>query len=153
MELIDVLQKICQTNYKAMAPTELVIGTVVSAAPLQITINTAMAPLEASVLYLTSAVMPKTLSSLKHTHEVEGLEHLHTINNEETDKALGETYETTEALPNEEVIWTEHGVPLENTEAGITLNRGLIAGDKVLLLRVQQGQKFVVLSRVYEGGA
>ena len=28
----------------------------------------------------------------------------------------------------------------------------LKAGDKVLLLRVQRGQKFVVLSRVYEGG-
>lgn len=34
----------------------------------------------------------------------------------------------------------------------IILNPALKAGDKVLLLRVQRGQKFVVLSRVYEGG-
>ena len=32
----------------------------------------------------------------------------------------------------------------------IILNRGLEAGDKVLMLRVQNGQKFLVLSRVFE---
>ena len=152
MELLDVIQKICQTNYKAMSPTELVIGTVVSASPLQISINTGMAPLNESVLYLTAAVIPKTLSSLTHTHTAQGLEHSHTIKNSatETEPALDGEYESGEALQT--VVCTENGVALENGDA-ITLNRGLEAGDKVLLLRVRQGQKFVVLSRVYEGGS
>ena len=33
----------------------------------------------------------------------------------------------------------------------IILNPALKVGDKVLLLRVQSGQKFIVLSRVYGG--
>ena len=148
MELLDVIQKICQTNYKAMSPTDLVIGTVVSASPLQISINTAMAPLEKSVLYLTSAVIPKTLSLLTHTHVTQGLEHSHAIENSttETEPALDGEHESGEALGT--VVCTENGVALANGDA-ITLNRGLAVGDKVLLLRVQQGQKFVVLSRVY----
>ena len=34
----------------------------------------------------------------------------------------------------------------------IVLNRGLAAGDKVLLLRVMRGQQFVILSRIFERG-
>ncbi len=32
----------------------------------------------------------------------------------------------------------------------IVINRALAAGDKVLLLRVQHGQKYIVLSRIFE---
>ena len=42
-------------------------------------------------------------------------------------------------------------LPVEN--GFIILNRGLAVGDKVLLLRVQSGQKFIILSRVMKGGA
>lgn len=34
----------------------------------------------------------------------------------------------------------------------VTLNRSLSVGDKVILLRVLHGQKFLVLSRIYETG-
>ena len=146
MELLDVIQKICQKNYAAMAPTDLVIGTVVSASPLQISLSAAMAPLNESVLYLTSAVVPKTLSSLSHSHGMENLEHRHTLGDSDTDSALEGEHQTAAAL--EQVVCTENGVPLP-ADGSITLNRGLGVGDNVLLLRVQRGQKFVVLSRVY----
>ena len=35
----------------------------------------------------------------------------------------------------------------------VTLNRSLAVDDKVILLRVLHGQKFIVLSRIYETGA
>lgn len=44
----------------------------------------------------------------------------------------------------------EHGVPVPPSEGYTILNRGLAVGDKVLLLRVMHGQRFVVLSRVFE---
>ena len=38
---------------------------------------------------------------------------------------------------------------LENEMGYLLLNRSLAVGDKVLLLRVQSGQKYIVLSRLF----
>lgn len=42
-------------------------------------------------------------------------------------------------------------LPLSKDKKYIILNRALEKGDKVLLLRVQNGQKFIVLSRIFGG--
>ena len=57
MELRDVLQQMIQENTRAGQPTDLRIGTVTKADPLEITINTQMAPLRAGVLLLTECVV------------------------------------------------------------------------------------------------
>lgn len=132
MALLDTLQQIAQKSYAAQQPTELRTGTVVSTSPLEITIDTAMAPLRAPVLYLTSSVVEKKITVLKHTHTVDGTE---------TDEAL------------EDIVCTENGTELPTDAQSITLNRALQTGDRVLLLRVQHGQKFIALSRIFEGGA
>ena len=111
MELINYLQEISQKTYTAMQPTDLLIGTVVSASPLEISINTAMANLKSQVLYLTSAVIPKTLTSLAHTHTTSGLAHTHTVPGDETSgEALTGEYPGSEELSG--VVCTENGVPL-----------------------------------------
>ena len=58
------------------------------------------------------------------------------------------------SVQSEDIKGWENGkvLPLSKDKKYIILNPALKAGDKVLLLRVQRGQKFVVLSRVYEGG-
>ncbi len=43
----------------------------------------------------------------------------------------------------------ENGKDLPVTENEVILNRGLQVGDKVLLLEVQHGQQFIVLSRIF----
>lgn len=128
MELIDIMHQINQQSQKAMQPTELVIGTVTSASPLEVTSNTSMAPLKASVLYLTANVVEKKIPVLQHTH---------TTPDGATSSAL------------DSVVCLENGVPLPVENGYIILNRALQAGDKVLMMRVQHGQKFVVLSRVF----
>ena len=47
----------------------------------------------------------------------------------------------------------EDGKKLPVKDGFIILNRRLEEGDRVLLLRVQHGQKFIVLSRIFEGGS
>ena len=49
----------------------------------------------------------------------------------------------------------EHGKELPIEDGFIILNRKLEVGDKVLLLRVEAGKRFIVLSRVFdiEGGS
>lgn len=131
MELKDALYQMMQQSQQASQPAELCTGTVTSASPLEITVDTAMQVLLQPVLYLTANVIEKKLPLLRHTHELSG-------------------QETGEAL--EDIAVLENGTALPVEGGYILLNRALQAGDRVLLLRVQHGQKFIVLSRIYEGG-
>jgi hypothetical protein len=42
---------------------------------------------------------------------------------------------------------TENGQPLPSGDGWATINRGLAEGDKVIMLRVSRGQRYIVLSR------
>lgn len=137
MELKDVLQQMIQTNVQSGQPTDLCIGTVVNTSPLQITINTGMAPLEAAVLYLTAAVVEKKIPILQHSHTV-------TVTQGSATCATALPPGSTTVLENGEALPVENGY--------IILNRALETGDIVLLLKVQKGQKFIVLSRVFAAG-
>ena len=70
MELKDVLQQMMQQSQAAMQPTDLCVGTVDAVNPLEITINTAMAPLRQEVLYLTESVVEKKIPVLTHSHTI-----------------------------------------------------------------------------------
>ena len=146
MELIDALHKICQQSQQASAPTDLVTGTVVKTSPLEISINPQMRPIKRQLLYLTSAVIEKKLPILEHTHVLPAGEtvaasgHLHALTEGETDPALKES----------EIACLENGEELPVEDGYLILNRGLREKDRVLMLRVQHGQRFIVLSRIFE---
>ena len=137
MELRDVLQQMIQENTRAGQPTDLRIGTVTKADPLEITINTQMAPLRAGVLLLTECVVEKKIPILQHTHEI----HATATGGGSCDPALLES----------QIICQEFGQALPVENGYIILNRALAVGDEVILLRVQNGQRFIVLSRVFKG--
>ena len=147
MQLKDVLQHMVQESLRAGQLTDICIGTVTSVMPLEITINTQMAPLRRSVLYLTESVIEKKLPVLEHFHEISSLSHSHSTEGGTTGEGLTGTYQTQNAL--EGIACVENGVQLPIENGFIILNRALQMGDKVMLLRVQNGQKFIVLSRVF----
>lgn len=128
MELKDVINQMIGDGMQAAQLTDLAMGTVVGVSPLEISINPSMAPIRAPALLLTSAVVDKSLTGLAHTH---------TVSEGSCGPAL------------EQVVCYENGTPLSAGGGYITLNRGLAVGDKVLMLRAQRGQKYVVLSRLY----
>lgn len=130
MELKDILNQMIAENQRSSQPTELRVGTVTSVSPLEITINSAMVPLRSNILSLTSAVIERKIPILQHGH---------TVGSGTTGAAL------------QSIQCLENGQPLPVSNGYIILNRALEVGDKVLLLRVQNGQKFIVLSRVFEG--
>lgn len=204
MTLKDVLNQMIQENQAAGQPTDLRIGTVTSAAPLEITVNVAAAPLQAGQLYLTEAVVEKKLPVLTHAHAVEGLGHAHAVSglghghttsglghshpvsglshthatadgdtgaglsggyqsggglegSYPSDQQLTGSYSTSSALGSvtsggalSGVACVEHGKTLPVENGYIILNRALEVGDRVLLLRVLSGQRFLVLSRIFE---
>ena len=95
-----------------------------------------MAPLQAPVLYLTVNVVEKKIPVLQHNH---------VIHDTYTGGGTSE-----DNLMQSDIICYENGTALPVQNGYIILNRALEVGDIVLLLRVQNGQKFVVLSRVME---
>jgi hypothetical protein len=131
MELKDVLYQMMNDHQNATQPADLRVGTVTAVNPLEITINTAMAPLKAGILLLTEPVVEKKIPILQHLHN--------------TPAGLSD-----ERLLESQIICYEHGKPLPVENGYIILNRALEVGDKVLLMRVQNGQKFIILSRVFE---
>ena len=133
MELLDVLQQITQENNRAMQPTDLVVGTVTSVKPLEITTDNQAAPLRA-------AVVEKKVTTFAHSHNTT---HNHIV----TDATIQPDGECSTELAG--ITCYENGKALPN-DGFITLNRGLAVGDTVLMLRVQHGQKYVVLSRVFQ---
>lgn len=138
MELKDILQQMTQESMKSAQLTDLQIGTVTAVDPLEITISASMAPLRAGVLYLTVDVVEKKIPVVQHSH---------TIKVTDTFTGGGSATCSTE-LTN--IVCYENGTALPVENGYIIFNRALAVGDKVLLLRVQNGQKFVVLSRVME---
>lgn len=159
MELKDVLYQMMQENMAAGQPTDLRVGTVTSEEPLEITINPAMAPLRRRQLYLTEPVVEKKIPVLTHKHYISTLSHTHTAPGGATGPALEGSYLGEDSLVSEgfnailqdqDIVCWENGKELPIEDGFIILNRKLETGDKVLLLRVQSGQKFIVLSRIFE---
>ena len=136
MDLKDVLYQMMEKNRQASQPSDLRVGTVTAINPLEITINTSMAPLRAGILLLTASVVEKKIPILQHNH---------VIHDTYTGGGTSE-----DNLLQSSIVCYEHGKPLPIENGYIILNRALEVGDQVLLLRVQNGQKFIVLSRIFE---
>lgn len=162
MDIVDAILQLNLVAGDAAQPTDLQIGTVVKAPPddpLEITVSTAMAPLRQEVLYLAEPVIEKKIPLLRHRHK---FQHTHMGIHGPTESPLPEPYTEYSllsdgydgAVQGADIRGWENGKVLELSKDGkyIILNPALKTGDKVLLLRVQSGQKFIVLSRVYEGG-
>lgn len=131
MNLTQVIQGIVRETMKAYQPAEMQIGTVTAVNPLEITLDTTMQVLKQQVLYLSETVVEKKIPVLEHTHQTpEGT--------------------TQPALLQNEIICDEHGTGLGVKDNSIIFNNALSVGDKVILMRVQNGQKFVIVSRTFD---
>lgn len=164
MDLPDTIFQMIARQLKNAQLTDLQIGTVVKDPPnLEIELKPEMAPLKKEVLYLTEAVIEKKIPLLKHRHEITILQHSHVGVHGPTQSAFVTPPYYTEysllsaganaSVQSEEILcWeNEKNLPLSKDKKYIILNRALEKGDKVLLLRVQNGQKFIVLSRIFGG--
>jgi hypothetical protein len=103
MDLIEVIQQIIQNGIAELKLTDLVIGTVITNAPLTIQIDALMQPLPEEALIKTENIMPKSYT----------------------------------------------GTTSDGASFTVVINQGVQPGDKVVMLRCQHGQRFIVLSKVY----
>lgn len=158
MELYEMLLVIAQEAMKGASLTDYATGTVTSASPLEITTDATMQVLKSPVLILTAAVVEKKIPVLAHKHYIKTLSHTHVIPTGTSGPALVGEYLSEDSLTsqggspplqNESIICYENGEALPVENGYIILNRALEEGDKVIMLRVNGGQRFIVLSRVF----
>ena len=148
--MIEVIRNIIDEQMISFGLTDLAIGTVVSISPLKIK-HTDRITINENQILLTEFVLEKSLklihkhgvkgvkiSKYTHTHKVEGAtkkeqEHLHGID--------------LKTKPDEHSHDAEITIK-DNLGAKIIIQEGLKNGDKVIMLKTEQGQKYVVLSKV-----
>lgn len=130
--LRETIKTIAERYFESKKPTELVYGEVTSAAPLKIKVDNRF-EIDETFLILGQNVRETWIKipengNFKHLHVIPAWQtdpggsgpHTHTIS----------TWKTEEALPE------------------IKLWRGLKTGDKVLMMRVKQGQQYFVMERM-----
>ncbi len=151
MDFIDIMKEAALGAVGAAKPTQICFGTVTGVSPLEITVDNALT-LPADCLILTRMVTEHTIDmTVDHMTENSldmDMTHRHSYSGE-TDTG-GEPPHTHSYLGETD---NALGVNLNHTHAykgrkTFLVHAGLVMGEKVLLLRVQGGQKYVVWDRI-----
>lgn len=166
MSLLQTIQQIAVQAVRASQPTEFCSGTVTSADPLKVRLlDDTNLELTSDYLVLTESVIEKKITIDKHTHSigstVAGHTHLVTGTCATGGAVEGTAAKSTSLTSMTEIDdtvlsgkCTEHGndltVESDSDKLVITINEPLKENDKVLMLEVNQGQTYVILSRVFE---
>lgn len=160
MNLLQTVQMIAAQQGNASQPSDWSTGTVTQESPLEIQQDVHQQTLREAVLILTEPVVEKKIPILDHNHYAINLGHTHTCPDGTTSAALtgrylteayslvSEGYDATEQT--QDIVCWEHGEKLPIENGFIILNRKLEVGDRVLLLSVAHGQKFIIMSRIFE---
>lgn len=174
MNFVQQIQQIAIQAVRATQPMSFVVGTVVGVEPLQIKLddNDAIV-IEGEAIVLTSAVVERKVTVQKHTHDIgkdvathtHGASGLTTQDTPPTGPPVtvpvnGDTSTPNELKTNTKVVDTvisavcnEHGddldVESDDEKIVFTINRALRKDDKVVMLSVDCGQTYIVLSRAF----
>lgn len=130
-ELLRLIKRASTEAVETSKPMNIVFGTVTSISPLNINIEQKL-NLSEKFLILTQNVTDFEVS-LTMDHTTENHTHTHTIT---------DTY-TNGGSASEET----HNHSYKGTKTFL-IHNGLKVGDKVMLLRMQGGQKYIVLDKV-----
>lgn len=163
--LLTTIQRIAVKAVEATNPVTFYIGTVTSVDPLKVRIHNTTIEVDQDCLVLSSAVVEKKITINSHDHPIGDALTNHThqyIDTTPTASVSSVTQASTDLAGAKvapitlEGSCVEHGedLPVEQKDNNlvITYNRGLKKDDKVLMLKVSNGQQFVILSRVFEFG-
>lgn len=134
MALIDTMKKVAEQSQSVNVPVAFMFGSVTATAPLTIRVDNRF-DISGDAIVLTKEFKAGPYAT--HTHTINP--HSHTVPQHSTEPA-GEG-------PHSHSV-----APVTTQATGLTTNPetyfGLAVGDKVVLLRNQGGQAFLVLGRV-----
>lgn len=129
--MIEIIKQSALEAVKAEKPCQVMFGTVTSTSPLEIQIDQKLT-LTQDYLILTKAVLD---------HEVDIEVNHYTVN----DDFLNTTHSHPDAGVNS---FDSHHKHQYQGRKKIMIYNGLLPGEKVILIRLQGGQKYIVLDRI-----
>lgn len=158
--LLTTIQKIAVNAVNATNPVSFYIGTVTSVSPLKVRIHNTTLEVDQDCLLLSSSVVEKKITINSHDHPIGSAlaNHIHPYT--DTPAGPSTTSPSTDLAGAKVDAITLEGSCIEHGEAlnveqkdgnlVITYNRALQKDDKLLMMKVSNGQQFVILSRVFE---
>lgn len=160
--LLQVIQNIAVNAVDASNPASLCYGIVTSAKPLKIRLDESSLEISDSAVMLTESVVERKITIDKHNHTIgDGLlMHGHVVTVTQGSGTAANSADITASTAVDDTVLTVHysefgqdvtdnQVNEENDKVTITLTRALDKDDRVLMLRLMGGQKFIVLSRIF----
>lgn len=122
VELMKTIKKAAVEATKAEKPVEICFGKVTSASPLKILVDQKMTLGAAQLVLARNVTNFQTEVTVDWTTE---------------NKSGGSGYDS----------YASHNHAIKGRKK-ITVHNGLVVGDEVILLRQQQGQKYIVVDRI-----
>ena len=154
---LTTIQRIAVNAVNATNPVTFYIGTVTSVSPLKVRIHNTTLEVDQDCLLLSSSVVEKKITIKSHDHPIGSAlaNHIHPDSAPagQTSASTTLTGAKVDAITLEGSC-VEHGETLNVEQKDgnlvITYNRALKKDDKLLMMKVSNGQQFVILSRVFE---
>lgn len=130
-DVVELIKRAALEAMEAAKPVHLVFGEVISASPLKIQVDQKAIYTE-KMLILTRAVTDFE-ADVSVSWETKLILHSHPVVDTFTGGGIAQE--------------VEHKHPIQGVKK-LLIHNALVKGDQVLLARVQQGKKFVVLDRI-----
>lgn len=143
-ELLNTIKQAASEAVEAGNPVNVCFGKVTSESPLQILVDQKMTLGSAQLVLARNVTQYTTMVTVQWTSEKENENHKHQLKNISTDDGAKIVSAYTE---NQNV---KHTHDVEGTKQ-MTIHNELHKGDEVIMLRMQGGQKYIVLDRIGGG--
>ena len=143
-ELLNTIKQAATEAVEAGSPVNVCFGKVTSESPLQILVDQKMTLGSAQLVLARNVTMFTTMVTVQWESENENQTHKHQLKNISTDDGakIVSAYTETENV--------KHTHDIEGTKQ-MTIHNELHKGDEVIMLRMQGGQKYIVLDRIGGG--
>lgn len=137
--LVKAMKRNAIEAVESTCPVRVYFGQVVSASPLQINVEQKMILGKAQLILSRNVTDFKTMVTVQWESEKEQQSHTHKV---EGSDGEGDSINITSKTQN-----TKHTHEIVGQKE-ITIHNALEVGDEVILIRQQEGQKFLVLDRI-----
>ena len=137
--LVKAMKRAALEAVEASKPVNVYFGQVVSASPLQINIEQKMILGEAQLILSRNVTDFKTMVTVQWETEKEEKTHTHKVEGSDGEgDSINITSKTQNVKHTHEIVGQKE----------ITIHNALEVGDEVILIRQQEGQKYVVIDRI-----
>lgn len=141
IQLTKAMRRNAIDAMESTKPVNVCFGTVVSSSPLKIDVEQRMVLGEGQLILTRNVTEYTTMVTVQWQTELEEIRHKHQMKNITDDAGDNITSANTEY---QEV---SHKHDIEGTKQ-MTIHNALEKGEQVILIRQQEGQKFIVLDRI-----